>query len=523
MKQYTVKAKRGAWFASLALALCGFAHSVPGSATEALTFVQGSDLDTLDPAVTRSTPSQIVIDHIFNQLIKWDGPKMSRLVPDLAVSWASSADGRTWTFKLRKDVKFQDGTPFDAEAVKFNLDRIRDPKLGSPNRSYFADIQSVEATAELVVTIRTSHSAPTLLELLANQWAAISSPAAVRKYGRGYGHHPVGTGPYRFVSWMPNDRTLLERNPTYFGPAPKPDQLIFRPVPEDSARVIELQTANADVAANLSPESASQVENDPKVTLLQVPSSFQVFFELNVTKPPFDDVRMRRAVNLAINRQAIVDKILMGYGKVPTGPFPEGVQGRRAFSPIPYDPDAARRLIKEVYPHGFPGVVTLWTTAGRYTKDREVAEVVQSDINAVGIKTQFKVWEWASYQKTLYRSQPGAGTGRGTNDADMWLLGTGVTNADIRLRRKLQTADASNLTGYSNPKVDRLLTLAASEMDYARRMADYGEIQRIVWEEAPATIPLFDQVQVFGLGKNVKGLIVFDDGNVDFTTTTLTK
>ncbi|ODP33808.1 ABC transporter substrate-binding protein [Pandoraea sp. ISTKB] len=503
--------------------LCPVWGHAADKATTSVTYVQGSDLDTLDPAVTRSTPSKIVIAHLFNQLVKWDGPGMSKIVPDLAESWTTSPDGKVWTFALRPNVKFQDGTPLNADAIKFNLDRIRDPKLGSPNRSYYSDIQSVQAISELVVQISTKHPSPTLLEILADGWSAISSPTAIKKYGRGYGHHPVGTGPYKFTRWMPNDRAVIERNPAYFGASPIPDKLIFRPVPEDSARVVELQTGNADVAGNLSPESAAAVKDNPKVELLRTPGSFQVFFEMNVTKPPFNDVRMRRAVNLAIDRQAIVDKLLLGYGKVPTSPFAPGVQGRRTFKPFAYDPQTAKQLIREVYPNGYPGVVVIWTTAGRYTKDREVSEVVQSYLNAVGLKTEFKVWEWASYQKTLYRAQPGTGTGHGTDDANLWLLGTGITSADIRLRRKLKTGDPSNLTGYSNAQVDRLLDLAASEMNQDKRMRYYGDIQRIVWDEDPASIPLFDQEQVFGLRKNLKGLVVFDDGIVNFNRTELNR
>lgn len=523
MKQQSIKLAHywvvGA-LAAIAFAMLGTAKA---QASDTLTYVQGTDLDTLDPAVTRSTTSQIVVAHLFNRLVDWDGPELKKIVPDLAESWSTSADGKTWTFNLRKNVTFQDGTPFNAGAVKFNLDRIRDPKLGSPNRSYYADIESVTTPSERVLQITTKHPSPTLLEMLAEQWSAISSPTAIQKFGRTYGHHPVGTGPYEFDSWVPNDRAVIKRNPNYFGTPSKAANLVFRPVPEDWARVIEVKTGNADVAGDLSPESASQLKGNDKVSLSQTPSSYQVFFELNVTKPPFDDVRMRRAVNLAIDRQAIVNKVLMGYGKVPTSPFAEGTQGRRTFQPIAFDPDAARKLIRTVYPNGYPGTVVIWTTSGRYTKDRQVAEVVQGYLNAVGLKTEFKVWEWASYQKTLYRQEPGKGTGKGTNEANLWLLGTGITNADIRLRRKLSTGDPSNLTGYSNPKVDHLLALAATEMNYDKRMGYYGDIQKIVWEDAPNAIPLFDQVQLFGTRKNLAGLVVYDDGIVDLNQAMLTR
>jgi len=158
----------------------------------------------------------------------------------------------------------------------------------------------------------------------------------------------------------------------------------------------------------------------------------------------------------------------------------------------------------------------MWTPAGRYTKDRQVAEGVQGYLNAVGLKTEFKVWEWATYQKSLYRPEPGKGTGKGSNDADMWLLGTGISDADIRLRRKLVTGDPQNLTGYSNPEVDSLLQQAARELDEHKRMGFYGQIQQILWEKDPNSLPLFDQEQIIGLRKGMKGLAVDYEGTIDF-------
>ncbi|MEJ5126556.1 glutathione ABC transporter substrate-binding protein [Comamonas sp. MYb21] len=500
--------------ASLTLGLLG--NAVHVQAQTSLRYVQGTEIDTLDPAVSRSTPSQIVMAHIFNRLVNWDGPGFKKIVPELAESWSVSPDGKVWTFNLRKDVKFHDGTPFDAAAVKFNLDRLRSAELASPNRSYYAAIDAVETPSAYVVTITTKEPSPTLLEVLAGNWSFISSPAAIEKRGRAYGRNPVGTGPYMFKDWVPNERAELVRNPAYFGTPGKTDRLVFRPVPENAARVIELKAGNADVAANVAPELAAEFKGNDKILLQQEPSSFQVFFELNVTKPPFDDVRVRKAVNLAIDRKAIVEKILLGYGRPPNSPFPVGTQGRRAFHPYQYSPDESRRLLKEVFPSGYSGVVTMWTPSGRYTKDRAVAEAVQGYLNAIGLKTDFKVWEWASYQKALYRPEPGKGTGKGSSDANMWLLGTGVPMADIRLRRKLATNDPSNLTGFSNPMVDGLLTKASIEMDYKKRMDAYGEIQRIAWELDPSTIPLFDQVQLIGVRKGVKGLSIYSDESIQF-------
>jgi len=509
-----------AWRAGRALALAALAALPLALPAQTLRFVQGTDLDTLDPAVTRSTPSHIVLRHVFNRLVAWDGPKLQKIVPELADSWTLSADGKTWTFRLHHGVKFHDGTPFNAAAVKANLDRLRDPALGSPNRSHYGPIESVSTPSDDTVVVATSQPMPTLLEVLAEPWSSINSPAAIEKYGKAYGRHPVGTGPYGFKSWVQNEKVVIERNPDYYGKPGKPQSIEFRPVPEGSARVIELETGNADVVTHLPPESADEIRKSGKAELQVVPSSYQVFFELNTAKAPFDDVRMRKAVNLAIDRKAIVEKILNGYGKVPQSLIPPGVQASQSFAPYAFDPKQARKLIHEVYPRGFDGTLVLWTSSGRYEKDRAVAEAVQGYLNDVGLKTEFKVWEWAAYQKTLYRAQPG-GTGKGSNDANLWLLGTGITDADTRLRRKLVAGDSSNLTGYNNPKVEALMKEASSEMSYDKRIAKYGEVQRIVWQDAPYSIPLFDQVQLVGVRKGVKGIVIYPDEVVDMTGATL--
>lgn len=483
----------------------------PALADFNLRIVQGTDVDTLDPAVSRSTPSQIVFSNIFNTLVRWKDAKLSEVVPDLAESWSKSEDGLRWTFKLRRGVKFHDGTPLDAEAVKFSLDRISDPALGSPNRSLFAGIAQVNAVDPLTVEIVTKAPSPTLLETLAEEYAGISSPTAVQKSGRAYSRNPVGTGPYMIAEWVPNQYVTIKRNPNYFGTPGKPDTMTFRPVPEAEARVIELTTGNADVALNIPPESTDKIKQNPATELLTAPSAFQIFFELNTAKPPFTDPRVRLAVNQAIDRGAIIEKILNGYGKVPEGIFPEGVQGRARQTPYAYDPEKARKAIADAFPGGYQDTVVIWTPAGRYAKDKAVAEAVQGYLNAIGLKTEFKVWEWATYQKTLYRPEPGKGTGKGSNDANMWLLGTGVTNADWRLRRKFFSTDDSNLTGYRNPKVDDLLNKASVDMNYGTRMRAYGAVQAIAWNEAPNSLVLFDQVQLIGVAKGVKGLEIYGD------------
>lgn len=479
--------------------------------TSNLRIVQGANFDTLDPAISKSTPTQIVLRQIFNTLVNWNDPSMSEIVPELAESWSSSEDGMTWTFNLRKDVTFSDGTPFNAEAVKFSLDRILDPDLGSSNRSQLADISEIVVVNDHTLQIMTSKPAPTLLEKLTESYASINSPTAIETDPQGYSQHPVGTGAYTLVEWIPGDHLTIERNPNFFGEPGKSETMTFRPIPEGSARVIELLTGNADIAFNVPPESAEQVAGTEGAFLKIEPSSFQMFMELNTAKPPFNDPRARLAVNYAIDRSAIIDKILQGYAAEPTGIFPDGIQGRIPQTPYPYDPEKAKALMAEAFPNGLDEPVVIWTPNGRYPKDQTVSEVVQSYLNAIGIETEFKVWEWAAYSKTLYNPNPGVGTGKGSNDANMWLFGTGIVQADYRTRRKFYSTHASNLTGYNNPEVDALLDKAAVELDYDKRMSYFGELQDIVWNKAPNALTLYNGVQLIGLADGVEGLEVYSN------------
>lgn len=485
-----------------------------------LRVVQGADFDTLDPAKSNSTPTQVVLRNIFNTLVMWNDPTMSELVPDLAESWTSSEDGLTWTFKLRQGVEFSDGTPFDAEAVKFNLDRLASEELGSPNRSQLADVVEVKVIDPSTVEIVTKAPAPTLLERLAETYASMSSPTAVQADPAGYSQRPVGTGPYKLTQWIPGDHLTIERNPDHFDEAGKADTMTFRPIPEGAARVIELQTGNADIAFNIPPESAAEVKDSDKTELLLEPSAFQIFLELNTAKPPFSDPRARLAVNFAIDRGAIIAKMMQGYAAEPNGLFPKGMQGAVTLPPYPYDPERAKALMAEAFPDGLDEPVVIWTPDGRYPKDKSVAEVVQGYLNDIGIKTEFKVWEWAAYSKTLYNPLPGVGTGKGSNDANMWLLGTGIVQADYRVRRKFYSTDPANLTGYNNPAIDALLDKAAVELDYDTRMGYYADLQNIVWSEAPNALTLYNGIQLIGIAKGVTGLEVYANEYVDLSDVT---
>ncbi|MEM1589405.1 MAG: glutathione ABC transporter substrate-binding protein [Candidatus Bathyarchaeia archaeon] len=497
-----VEIKRGALYGLfsflLSVLLTFLVLAQVGEEELVLVFVEGSDIDTLDPQITRSRPTEIVLEHVFNKLVKWRDTMLSAIVGDLAKSWEVSEDGLTWRFYLREGVYFHDGTIFNAESVKVTIERMLDPATASPNRALFANISEVIICNDFTVELRTRVPTATLLENLAQSEAAMLSPTAVRKYGKDLGRHPVGTGPYIVEEWIPGERCVLVRNPNYFGDPPKPYKIVYRPVPDGSARVIELEAGRAHIVNRIPPEEVERLRANPDIEILILPSTFSVFFELNnrLGKSPFADVRVRQAVNYAVDKEAIVDVILKDLGRVSDSIFPPGVQFRKPLQPYPYDPDKAKKLLAEAgYPNGFK--VTMWTCVGRYLKDFEVAQAVQAYLADVGIMAELVPFEWAAYQATLYSPA--------VENADMWLLGTSFPTADWRVTRKYECGNPSNLTGYCDQEMEKLLTAGRTILDPGEREKIYHRIQEKVWEEA-VWLYLYDQVQIIGIRKGIQGL-----------------
>ncbi|MBR0655498.1 ABC transporter substrate-binding protein [Plastoroseomonas arctica] len=471
---------------------------------EILTFIEGSDFDSLDPAISRTRSAEILLTLMFQRLVRWKDTALSGIEGDLAERWTTSADGLAWTFQLRGGVRFHDGTAVDAEAVKANFDRIRDPRLGSPNRSLFSVIGDIKVEGPLVITFSTTEPLAGMLEILCESAASINSPAAIQRAGRNYGRNPVGSGPYKFEEWTPGESAVL----TGANPSARFRRIVYRPVPEPEARLIELEAGTADIATGMAPEAVPRVRANPRLKLAVIPSSFQIFFELNHKRPPFDNPRLCRAINHAIDHRAIVERILGGFGSVPDAPMAPGVQSYQPQEPYRYDPDFARREFAAVFPGGFTEPLVMWTCVGRYLKDQQVAEAVQGYLNAIGLRTEFRAWEWASYQQTLYRRQP-TGTGYGSHAAHMWVLGTSIPTADWRLSRRLMTGQSANLGGYSDPRIDALLNGARTQLDPERRMAAYHEANRILWTDSPPNLFLYNQQQIIAMQLGIDNFDAF--------------
>ena len=464
-----------------------------------LVFVEGTDLTVLDPMMVTDTPTYGACLMVYDGLVTWD--KDMKIVPVLATKWEISEDKKTWTFHLRPNVKFSNGVPFTSKSVQFTLERLLDQATGSPHRALFTVLERVETPDDLTAKIVTSVPFPDLLVNLAGTSFLMYEPDHTKKFSvKEYGRNPVGTGPFMLKEWISGDRVVFVPNPYYWGPPPKVSSIIYKPVPEGAARAAMLRTGEADIVVKIPPEEIKNLESDPNVNVLKLDSMYQVSYELNVTKedPPLNKKLVRQALNHAVDKEAIVKNILMGLGAPMVSPFGPGIQYRATFEPYKYDPERAKKLLADAgYPNGFK--LTLWTPSGRYLKDKEVSEAVQSYLRAVGVQAEVKVWEWSPYV-TAIRQDPAR---------EAMLLGRATPGADYTATRLFSKGAIGqyNVTGFWHEKIEELLPKARASFDDKERTELYREIQRIVWDEAP-WIFLHNQKAVVGTRKNIEGFVM---------------
>jgi ABC-type transport system substrate-binding protein len=476
----------------------GAGGSKPKAEAKVLTFIEGVDITTLDPAFATDRPTQTVLRHLYQNLVDTD-PATGGVRPWLATEWKVSDDKKEWTFKLKSGEKFADGTPVTAAAVKFTLERLLDTKLAAPNRTLLSSVTEIAAPSDQELRIKTKEPFAPLLENLAHPGAAIVPQNFDPQ-------KPVGSGPYKLQDRQSGVKLVLARNEHYGGTAPAWDQIIYKPVPEAAGRSVALESGEAQIVNRLAPEAVADLKNNGKVEVLVKPSTFQISFEINNRMKPFDDPRVRRALNLAVDKDALVKGLLRSMGSVPVGPVPAGAQWPLTLKAFSYSPDEAKKLLADAGVK--PGqAVEIWTTQGRYAKDKEMAEAVAGYLQAVGLAPQIKVMEWGTYSKAIEDPK---------KTAALYILGSSVPTLDWRLTRNFLSTSTNNYSGYKNEEVDKLLLQARAVFEDATRKDLYSQAQTKVWDDAPYLF-LFNQVQVIGVQKGLGGLTVYGHEILDFT------
>jgi len=491
-----LKAGAGAAMVGSSLGATAIVNSLAaqGDASSRIVIMTGTEAETLDPHLTGTRNTQIITEAIHSGLVKRD--VSNTIAPDLATEWSISDDELSWTFTLRQDGMFSDGTPVHASDVKYSLDRILNPDNNSNYISQMSAVESVEVIDDFTVTIHTSTPFSALDEILSDPGPRILQEAAASAGAlEDYGRNPVGSGAYMLESWTPGQSIELVPNPHYYGEAPKNAGLSMRFASEGGARTAALESGQVDLITALPPEAIDRIDQSEDLTVLVADSSFLIFFAIDHGSEPFSDQRVRLAANLAVDRQTIIDTILGGLGSVANSPFGPGVLNRVDLEPFPYDPEQAKQLLADAgYADGVP--IVMWTPQGRYLKDRQVAEAVQGYLSEVGFKPELQVFEWGTYVTERQTDPP---------IADLWLIGASIPGAYWNLVNNYHT-DSDYPNSYSNPEVDDLISQASQTFDLDEQSAIYAQIQEIVFEQDIVHLFLHGQKQVLGYKTGLTGI-----------------
>ena len=444
---------------------------------------------SLDPQAVTATNDFRILVNIYDGLVRFK-PGTLQVEPALATDWTISDDGLTYTFHLREGVTFQDGTPFDADAVKFTFDRmLKDDNpyhdTGPfPLAFFFSAVDTITAVDPSTVKFTLKEPYAPFLSNLAYPTGLIVSPAAVKKYGKDFGRHPVGTAAFKFAEWDPNAKVVVSRNDDYWDGAPSLEAVVFRPIADANTRVAEMLSGGIDLMVEVPPDNLKVFRNDPNYEVYEQIGPHLWFLILNTKEGPFSDKRVRQAVNYAIDKKAIVDNILQGTAEVAAGPIPPAFEWATdgSVKPYPYDPDKAKKLIREAGAEG--KTITFYVAEGGsgMLDPVAMATAIQADLAKVGLKARIETYEWNTF---LSNVNPGL-QGKADMAEMAWMTNDPDTLPFLALRSDAVPSKGGFNSGYySNPKVDELLTKARRTTDQAERAKLYEQVQEIVHDDAP--------------------------------------
>jgi peptide/nickel transport system substrate-binding protein len=475
---------------------------------EELKIAIGIEPDTLDPAAQTTTLVANLVSHMYENLVRVEDP-MGDIKPQLAERWEVSSDGLTYTFFLRKNVKFHDGASFDANAVKATFDRLLNPKTRSPQRGVVGHtlIEEVKVVDQYTVTFKLKQPFAPFLRGLASTHSAIVSPLALQKYGTDLIEVPAGTGPFKFVSWKRGESLVLERFDDYWGEKATVKRVVIRFMPEAGTREAALLAGDVDVAVLPPASDLPKLTADPAVKVYTPPTQRIIFIALNTQWGPLKDARVRQALNYAVDKQAIVEKVVFGLATPAVAPLPEFLIKNTRIGFYEYNPQKAKQLLAEAgYPNGFK--MTIIHPVGRYIQDKQIAEAVQSYLRDVGVEVELKTTDWPTFVQLVRKPLD-----EQVQSHQAVLLGWGYWLYDphpqlVGQFHSSQWPDKGLAPAfYKNTRVDELLDQAAATVDEAKRTQLYSEASKLIWDDAP-WIFLHVQKYFIAAKANLKDLVV---------------
>jgi peptide/nickel transport system substrate-binding protein len=473
---------------ALALTLAAPSGARAQTPPDVLIVGQIAEPKALDPAAVTAVNDFRILMNVYDGLVRYRDGTLE-VEPALATGWKISADGTEYTFTLREGVKFHDGSDFDAEAVKFNFDRMLNE--GHPYHDtgpfplafFFSAVESTEVIDDLTVKFTLNAPYAPFLSNLAYPTGLIVSPAAVAQHGPEFARNPSGTGAFSFAEWRSNEAVVIEANAAYWDGAPELDAVVFRPITDANTRTAEMLAGGIDLMVEVPPVALSEFRG-AQYTVHEQAGPHVWFLILNAKEGPFADKRVRQAANYAVNKEALVNEVLEGTAEVAAGPTPPAFAWAHNpdLAPYPYDPDKARALIAEAGAEG--AELTFFVTEGGSGMLDPVAmgTAIQADLEAVGLDVTIETYEWNTF---LGEVNPGL-EGKADMAEMAWMTNDPDTLPFLALRTAAWPDQGGFNSGYySNPEVDALLEAARVSTDQDERARLYREMQVIVHEDAP--------------------------------------
>ncbi len=498
---------------SVILTACGQSSNDP---TDTLIFAQGADPRGLDPAMVDDGESSKVIVNIYEGLLKY-AKDSTKLEPCLAETWNVSDDGLTYTFKLRKGVKFQDGTDFNAEAVKVNVERQMEGNA-TADMSYagfvFGTVSKVEAPDESTVIITLKEKNTAFLYNLAMSIAApIVSPKALKDNSNNVNEHPVGTGPYKFVRWDKEQDIVLVRNDDYWGEKAKTKNVIFKIIKDNSARVVALNNGEVDMIDGIDATVVNQIESAGNK--LDQPDGMNInYMAYNTTTPTFSKPEIRKAFSQAINVPELVTSLYQGYASPADSILPSFVPGfSKDIKQVAYDPEAAKSVISNA---GITSVHMITYSNPRpynTANGQALAEAIQGYLSKVGVTANIEVFDWTTYKEKVK-----------AGDYDICFYGwTGDNGDPDNFMALLSDKDPSmNVSLFDNSEYKDLIAKGKATPEGPDRDAVYAQLEKMQVDQNPWLLISHSKL-LSAYSPKIQGYYYHVTGNVFFSEMTKTK
>jgi peptide/nickel transport system substrate-binding protein len=492
--------------ATTAAATTAAAAGKPGGT---LNIALAQEPDQLDPAKTVLGASNSVNSEIYDRLVYIGADGLPK--PWIAESWTIADGGKTLTFKIRQGIKFTDGTPLDAAAVKANFDRVLDPKTASPLKAFFGSLQSVDAPDATTAIFHFASPYAAFFTNASIAYGGISSPTAVKKYGDQYGRNPVGSGPFMFKTWTTGQSIELVRNPNYVNYRTDVDNkgvayldgVTFQIIADPNTQLASLQRGSTDIVSPVQAESADAVGKDPNLNLLEIKTSSQLIFLNFADKAPLDDVALRKAISYAVDRKAIVDNAGNGLISANTAPLPNGVAGYDpSLNPYPFDVEKAKQTLKDggwvagsdgiVAKNGKPASFTLLTFSGDSTLKR-TTEVLQAQMKEIGIDLKISILEISAVVPLLAKG-----------DYDITMVGIGWPDTSFLSLSYLSKGGAIFTARSEDADTDALITKSDQTLDPTARLEAAKQAEKAILDKVKI-VPLYSPYVLIGVQKKVVG------------------